>query len=493
MKKARRTVQSKSRILRPDLGVSNDALYYASSGSMHGGNMQPQTVREQYIRSLYMSGKANRKTLSTPDTSSWPYGSEQFNGSAVNVRTRWSNCVHLSQRAMQHPYGRIVLAWNSLPGPYGTEYVEPYWRKSPSGLSYWRDAANVALSHSLSDEQFFSARAYWSMRPKFKANVSLINSIFELKDFSDIAKYLFSPSGLMRAAVKAAKPLKRFAKHAISTNKNAWSKYRAERLAAVKNRTGEAFTWLSRPGAAVEDVLAVSTKAAATGVLTYNLAIMPTLQDAMAIHAAAQLDVYEKARQFSKFGEEGARSHYSEETVLFNSITTGTHNNSLWGSGKYVWQKRSAMMVSYYRTLWQNLEDRYPYWWGLEIGADEIWNMLPLSFVLDYFLTVGKSLEYMDIDKSVDIHHVDYLESVKTLATSGIHYLHNARTSHLMINDNYYKPRSKDTFLLVTGTMGKYYKRQIKVPYKGPALPKIKAPSVTQAVNLAALVRCLTF
>lgn len=236
------------------------------------------------------------------------------------------------------------------------------------------------------------------------------------------------------------------------------------------------------------------TQAAASAQLTWALAIMPTVQDTMAIHAAAQKDVHELAKQFKQYGDEGARSHYSEVTLLENTVVPGNYNYQYWGNGLNVLLRRTATMISYYDVLWQRIEDRYPKWWGLEIGADEVWNMLPLSFLIDYMLTIGKSLEYMDRDDSVEIHRYEYCESTKVLVTFGKHYVHNARTSALIIDDKYIEKRQYGSRnLLVTGTEGMYYKRRVMEPYKGPALPKLKLPSKSQAVNMLALARCLLF
>ena len=119
--------------------------------------------------------------------------------------------------------------------------------------------------------------------------------------------------------------------------------------------------------------------------------------------------------------------------------------------------------------------------------------MLPLSFVLDYIWTIGKSLEYMDRDETVDILSTEYCESCKVIAHSGYFYLQDTRTPALMIDGVYKMPKSKLTPHLVTGTAGSYYQRIVKEPYKGPALPIFKAPSSSQTANLLALARCLLF
>lgn len=148
-------------------------------------------------------------------------------------------------------------------------------------------------------------------------------------------------------------------------------------------------------------------------------------------------------------------------------------------------------MISYYELLWRNFEEMYPKWWGLEIGADEVWNMLPLSFVLDYILTIGKSLEYMEVDNRIKVQRVEYCESVKVTAELGRFIIQTPRTPHLILNGRYIDPVKGTNYHLVTGTCGSAYKRTVMEPYKGPALPQLRMPSVKQAGNMLSLARCL--
>lgn len=489
--------QVKKRALRPDLGAAGDNLYHTASGSSFGMSTWTKDALSKWAIDTYRSYKALRNTASAGVTS-WPLGHEEIHTTSGKGNMGMKNCLHTVQRAVQYPYLYSSLAWNYNAGPYSTDYRAYYWRDGATS-AYWKDASETALGWAAgyNDDLMFSARAYWSMRPKFQSEVSLINTIFELKDFSDAANFMFEGhKGVGDPRRNLSSHANRFTTFASRLLKlgNQLPAIQNKRRKAALRQAGKllnnAKDWLTQPGAIVRDV----TSFAANAQLTWALAIMPTIQDTMAIHAEAQKDVYDLAKQFKEFGEEGARSHYSEAETLLCTVIPGSKNDQYFGTGKNVEIRRTATMVSYYQVLWQRIEDRYPKWWGLEIGADEVWNMLPLSFVLDYIFTIGKSLEYMDRDDSVEVHRYEYCESTKVLATLGRHYIHNARTNALVIDGQYIVPRQTGTRrLLVTGTMGSYYKRVVKEPYRGPALPKFKAPSAGQAVNLLALARCLLF
>jgi hypothetical protein len=316
------------------------------------------------------------------------------------------------------------------------------------------------------------------MRPKFQSDTALLNSIFELKDFSDLASGFtnnLSPTGVRRNLKRAQRNIRSFKRGPKGF---------------FKPLADKAVTWLTHPSHIIGDL----AQFVANAQLTYSLAIMPTIRDVAGIHANAVKSVRALGDEFKRMGDDGARSHYSETVEHVRTITPGSKNNYYHGDGTYVRTKVTATMVSYYQVLWKRFEDLYPYWWGLEMGIDEIWNMLPLSFLLDYILTIGKALEYMDVDKNVNVLSTEYCESVKVQADYGHFILYDTRVPLLGIDGVLQPPpSSKQKPLLVTGTQGIYYKRQVMEPYKGPALPQLKLPSTNQMANMAALAKCILF
>lgn len=464
---------SKTRLLHCYLGRENDNKQDQLTGMFDASGWTKQQFHT-WALSSYRDGKAARDQAVTY--------LDFLGAESINSTSSWwgsmNNCTHLKHQCVQLPFLFGIQDYR-----YSNRNLYGRYRKY-GAPTYWKEAGNVALEHGFQPDLMFSARAYWSMRPKFQSDVSLINSIFELKDFSDVASFMFgknkSANSRCRQASKALNHFNRlFNKNPVVTG----AKYGVKAI-------GGAIRALSRPYSVVADL----TKLAANAQLTYALAIMPTIRDVMSIHAAAQLNVYELAKEFKGWGDEGSRSHYSERDVIHTSVVpTDSYNNYWNGNGKHIERVLTATMVSYYRVLWERLEERYPRWWGLEIGVDEIWNMLPLSFVLDYIWTVGKSLDYMDRDDTVDILSTEYCESCKVVASSGFHIIQDARVNALIIDGVFMPPRSKRQTLLVSGTAGTYYQRVVKDPYKGPALPIFKAPSSSQTANLLALARCLLF
>lgn len=332
-------------------------------------------------------------------------------------------------------------------------------------MGFWKDALNTALSAEASlpgfDDQQFSARAYWSMRPKFKGEASLINTIFELKDFKD------------------AFPVLAHSMRTLSGNPD------VKRFVKTMKKLGSSV--LASPCSAIPSIL---TKAAAGSILTWNLAIKPTIADALTIHAAMQKDIYALAREFNELGEEGARSHYSERETVNRKLTRRLRGDYGMADGFTIDYRRTATGIYFQRLLWERLEDAYPRWWGFETGADEVWNMLPLSFVLDYIFTVGKSLEFMDRDDRVEAHVMQYCESIKIEASMGTYVIHDHHVPALAINGVVKPLTSNGKPLLVSGTTGTVYRRRVMDPYCGPALPQFKLPSATQGLNMLALARC---
>lgn len=446
----------KTRPLYSDPGRTGD--WKASGYSGYDPYPKAQTwspaYREEILKRDYAIGLADRNTTYGVNPY-WPLGSEAISYQ-TGPRQVMRNCSHLKLQMVQYPVTSYNLA-------RGAQCMYGYKRWSLV-KPFWKDALSAALSAEAAlpgfESQQFSARAFWSMRPKFKSEASLINTIFELKDFKDVFPSLAKN---WRQIQKSSN------QGVLKTLKKVGSSVRATPLSAVPS---------------------ILSKVAASAVLTWNLAVKPTIQDAMTIHATAQQDIYKLAKEFNELGEEGARSHYSERENVGRTMTRRTNYDTFIADGSTVDYKRTATAIFYQRLLWEKLENAYPRWWGLEIGADEVWNMLPLSFVLDYIFTVGKSLEFMDRDDRVEAHVVQYCESIKIVASMGTYVIHDSLVPALAIDGVVQPINGNGKPLLVSGTQASVYRRKVMDPYNGPALPRIKVPSASQGINMLALARC---
>lgn len=216
--------------------------------------------------------------------------------------------------------------------------------------------------------------------------------------------------------------------------------------------------------------------------LMYQFAVKPLIKDIVAIGAQIALLVEEEQRKFLGAGDISQKSHYTEQL--------GSQSIPM-GSGKLETSASFTATMQYrYRYRMRNTLAAFAKYWGLTGSAETLWNALPFSFVADYFATIGKSIHAMTTDPNVDLLLLQYCESTLTKESWGIFaegglngvsrfYVNG---SILVINGT---PR-----VLIAGYESTMYVRRLCSPYKGPALPKLKLPSSTQALNLLALARC---
>lgn len=330
-------------------------------------------------------------------------------------------------------------------------HFDPAWRRSDN-VNYSLSAMS-RLGPEPERDLMFSARAYWNMRPRFAQGVNLLNSIFELKDFRDVRRILPSlwklvgtPQGRRRLSSIAAE-------------------------AKARDLTG----------------------AAANVWLLKTLALDPTIRDIMAIWAQAQQDCFEALQEYMDFGKEGSVSHFTEWDRT-QAISTGTGNNKVVGSGWSVTTNRTATARYWYDYDIPSRNRLLREWWGLTGTVETLWNMLPFSFVVDYFMTIGKSLAAMERDNHVNLVNMEYCESHTTWSRQGSFIVDQAPVLLALIIDNEpAKITGTGIAHLVTGHEVKRYIRLPCRPYAGPALPRLKLPSGKQALTIAALLRVLLF
>lgn len=354
---------------------------------------------------------------------------------------------------VEAPYflGEASISCSTYPPPqvnycFHTKYNPVCW---PVARQYWnayfsytyfkyfeRFAFPLRNGYQLLSEEYearckfdesFSARAYWSMRPKFEGQVSMINSLYELKDFRSLPRQLKN----------MGYALGRFTQ---------WKTPRTKLLAEA---------WLMK-----------------------SYAIDPTIADIAAIAAQCMTSAAEAQSNFISEGLAGNKLRYSEvsRSTGMYSGQTFTEECKLTASGlwKYQYTRKSTI-------------DAFIHYWGLTGTAEAFWNMIPLSFLVDYFLSIGKSLAMMRVDKNVvnsSLEH--YCESVRIKKSVGTHIVKDAYTPLLFINA---KPVNDNRPHLLSGYEGVTYLRVPKEPYKGLVFPKLKKPSLKQTINMAALLR----
>lgn len=386
-------------------------------------------VRQNWVDKMY---KLN-STVPAKDYT----GSERF-GSTHIGRDRMNNCDHYRNRCVNYPFGGVLKKYLST-GAIRYGYYR--WILFPSTLVQLDDV----VSHPLLDYSEAQRTAWHIMQPEFEGNVSLINFIYELKDFRDIAKFI--------------------AKAPITTLGNRLRRT----LSRLRRKPGYGTTWeLTRPAAEAH--------------LANEFAIKPLISDIMAISAQLYEIVREAQNQFQLDGHALNSRHYTEE--MFNSGTTAQKYNTPYLLGNHYRTTFGATLKYKYSYVQRPTFDALAHFWGMKLTGEAMWNMIPFSFLLDYILGVGKAIKVMSHDKNVHTQIFDYAESLLTTDSSGYHIDCDVHPSRVLIDGKFRTGMS-----LISGSESTLYTRRVTVPNEGAVLPRIRRPNNKQALNASALLR----
>jgi len=453
----------KTRSVPFDFGAG-DGTYYGTTASTNTV-AEPLSVTEKYLRDKYALGAS---AASTPISGSKMQGYQEFY-STERKRPIYNDCVNKKLRGFCYPFGATVGDYRGGTGVI----VFPYYAMalSPSNYSYVL-AKSTGYAFSWDAAESASRRAWWSMQPRFEGRVSLLNSILELKDFTDIAKH----------AIKV--PFRHYSESLLSLKK-------------VVSKASRAV------GRSIEDVkirdipqllknLDYTTRGLASMLLTKRLAIDPTIADTLSIMQQMNQCVATAQDDFKKHGEIVNSSHYRE---VLNKDTIVDPRYSTYN---YYWRElKSEVSLSYTATM----EYFYEYqkrpalramrkFWGMDLTAEVIWNYIPFTWVVDYFVAVGDSIHNMSLDPNVTLLLKQYCESLEYKAQSGYVAVRDPRSYWLCINGQMTAGGSANRIPL-SGYDYTHYERRLAEPHRGVATPKLSWPSLGQAQTLAALLRCM--
>lgn len=330
-------------------------------------------------------------------------------------------------------------------------YVEPYHRHAfPSTLVDITPSQLLAKHASRPADLTVRARAWHNMQPRFVSDVNLLNTLFELKDFKYAATQLVR-SGLKRSLLEDASRM-------------------------VNSLMRDRRIDLSRP--------------AASAWLAYHLAYLPTVKDATSILNQINNMVRDEQRKFSDEGQSLQTTHYSENLGLEESGAVGAGNYYWRTLGSVNSTKFTATLQYTYNYKMRDTVDAWRKYWGLNGSFEAFWNMIPFSFVADYFVGIGRSIRAMEHDQNVDLTTWIYGESIKTTFSTGYYINSDTRDMVTCVGGNV-RIDAENFGLLLAGYEGTHYHRIRTVPYYGPALPKFKVPKTKQFLTMAALVRCI--
>lgn len=448
---------TKEQELSNDFGHATNQLYW-NGGASYAPSQASYIPMGDYTKAykIYFefAGKAaTYRSIILP--SGW-LGMQRF-ASDQRGLPMYNNCRNSKARFTCHPILYFTGYTNSWPlQESGRQY---YLFPLPSGTEPIYDLG-TGVDWSLSASA--SSRAWWSMQPRFEGDFDGLNFLFELKDFKTIAKHITA----LRPS-KIHETLKR-AKRAI---------YRARR--AVESGS------TSRR---IRTIASAATRTAAEGILIKHFAIDPTVKDLMTLHSQLQQLISDVQHRFRDKGSKGDKRHYSEtisETDTRVAFSQG-YGNIL--AGKHIKDVFTATMSFSYDYKMRDTVDALKRYYGMQLTAGVVWNALPFSFLVDYFCKIGDAIENMTVDPNVVLSFHQYCESRLITSTSGLTWGGSGTFPVFACIINGEQARVDQPITAYTGSL---YQRRVVPPSKGMALPRLKMPSVKQAVNIVALVRCM--
>lgn len=379
-------------------------------------------------------------------------GNEIFESTEMH-RPYFNNCDHYNMRAVCLDYcafGTQVLAtdpsWGELISAVSIAGKrEPFPNFSLSEMDWVADTDIICVE----DLDSYQREAWHSMQPRFEGQISMLNFLYELRDFKSLLKHfaLLKPGNIMRMLREGVKPTKR-----------------------------------------LRDL--DPSKALADLYLTNELAIKPLLMDLGNIMSQIFIEVDKAQRNFEIAGQTNQKSHYGATLCEVDSRSAP--------SGAYT--LRQVEYGAHDETLFNaTLEYQYQYdcrprleafmkYWGLSGSYEALWNAVPWTFVADYFTGIGKSIHMMEHDKNVHLEYSQYCESLLRTKRTGVFYTADPSYAHTAViggktNGEYSKSE------LVSGLRGSTYQRRVTSPNKGAALPRFKIPGGKQGLTMAALLR----
>jgi hypothetical protein len=455
-----------SQTLPIDYGIENGRMkYHGLTGSLWDWNvLEPRT--EKFIRDqIVASQTAANLGYSLYGATTFGDGFQNF-ASSEEKRPNYNSCSNEKMLGVMYPFH--LSADYGI--PTGVIIYYPYYvfkldYRYASFIPFVKEGANTGVS-LWSAAESARGRAWRSMQPRFEGRISLLNFIFELKDFRDILKV----AGKINY-------------RSIATD--------LESLRKVVSR--------ARKGMSLDDVtvgdiprivknLDYFSRGLAAGYLTNEFAIKPLVRDVTIMHQMASNAAQDAQLDFQKHGEMTNRSHYTESLFKDSDVLVAPTSNFYWRELK---RESRAKFTA-------NMEYLYSYrkrpsiaairrYWGLDLNAEVVWNALPFSFIVDYFVGISDALNAMGTDPNVDVNLTQYCESILYEREAGWFLRKDPRICFAGYNGNI---TADGTNALITGYRYSKYERRVVEPSRGMVLPKVHLPSFGQSVNLVALVRC---
>jgi len=435
----------KSRELEFDYGVDLGPQHLYSSWGQGIGNLSsydPELCTLSALTALRFEKMGEAYTaypdLDLPGIN----GYEKFS-SSTRKPPYFNNCNHVKSTGCSYP---VTWAYKD----YRANVSRHPFRRFAVNT---RDSDNQVLdltSHHVVDLSSARSTAWGTMQPRFEGTTSMFNFIIELKDFKSLARFLMN------------KPIR---------------KLRNMFYRIMRNKRKHL------------DL----TKPLAEAHLANEFALKPLIADIINISVQMEQLLSENQQNFADAGRDRNTRHYTELFPVSENTTWSTYYQARYPE-RYIGQSEqltfTASMEYSYEYNMRSTLDAFVKYWGLAPTVEGIWNALPGSFIVDYFLKVGDALAINSRDKNVLLTNHQYCESLLSERSSGTHL----RNSHLVgpllgIGSSAVYPKANGNNL-VTGARSTFYTRAVTEPRKWTVLPRFHKPTTKQGWNLLALTRC---
>lgn len=423
---------------RADLNRATDnILFYPGEviPEAYGSTMQPDEKWQTYGGGRDRVYMRFLKSMSYADQ---PIMANEFAGyeSIVDDPKRYGafkNVQHIRVESFNLPYGCALRVIDD------GFYVYPFFR------DYTWDFPTPTAPPKHAEGSFdAAARAWWTMQPRFEGNISMLNFLYELKD--------------VKSMIKAGYDL--------------MSKISAAGISRTINKF-------------IRDHKVDVTKPVSEVYLTYTYGIAPLIADFKSIIQNLLATVDEAQKLFATRGENGSTSHY-REVLASSEVYAYRDPYPLWSTyGIYSSTVFNATLAFYYDYKVRDASSAFLKYWGLTGSAEALWNAVPFSFLVDYFIKVASALRTMDTDENVRMHDYHYCESLLTEFSSGTFFTPGGYTEYTFLLDGVWSSSGAQT----AGTRARRYDRVVTNPNKGIALPRLNNTSLKQYANMAALLR----
>lgn len=437
----------KTRTLYSDLGDRTDGKYSSSTSGFYIPSVTWDYLQEDH-KWEYDHARSNASSTIIPPNG---LGVESIE-STTRKRPLFNAVRHETKYGFNYPF---FICTEVVPS-YAT--FQPYMRYNTTGnFGLIPDHLTV----SWADVNGCQRRAWWSMQPRFESELSLLNFIYELKDFKSLVKHATKWRETSEKVRKLNNHIRRYIGRGNSSS-----------------NAGQ--------------TLAGATKALSQGWLMYQFAIKPLINDMANCLAIWRATVVQAQKEFAARGLARQLSHYSES---LGEIHSGT-----WGSGQLAWLFTGAYQHAYFTaTLEYTFDyksrvgwDMYRKYLGMNLTAGVIWEGTPWSFLVDYFFKIGDAIHMASVDPNVSLNVLQYCESMLHTAHCG----QAANPQNDLVKIFYCPSHSKGkeisehaTYIPINGYRHTIYERKLASPNKGVAWPRYQLPGKTQVWNMVALVR----